>query len=424
MASTIQFVVDGAVQTPDQAVLAEVGDQVVSNVFNPGGVDRVRWTMIAVPSGSNVPLGLYGLNKTGTVFTVDERGGYLIEMLATLRSGEVVRVRKAVLVPEESGKIIPPFSAEPRDLNLDGQTEGWHPFLEAWLQYIESASGGVGGVPGARQVIAGNGLQGGGNLTLDRSFSVKPANTTIVVNAGGVGVGVIGDTNHGSLSGGALHALASGSVAGFMSAADKTKLSAMPASLVSPGLVAPVAAANADGVSSFLARADHAHAHGSQAGGALHALASTSVAGFLSAADKVRLDGLKTVKSPISRSENLGTLAITSSTFVDVVPALSLGSLVVGDVISASGMLARAGATADNVCLEITSSATVNVGTVYSTILVACAGAANGGGAHLSDLFTVATPGAYFVHFKAMRSATNYDVSNRRLTAHVLSPTA
>lgn len=40
------------------------------------------------------------------------------------------------------------------------------------------------------------------------------------------------------------------------------------------------------------ARDNHVHAHGDQAGGSLHAVATTSVPGFLSAADKTKLDSL------------------------------------------------------------------------------------------------------------------------------------
>lgn len=46
------------------------------------------------------------------------------------------------------------------------------------------------------------------------------------------------------------------------------------------------------GVSDKVARADHVHAHGDQSGGTEHAEATTSVAGFLSAADKEKLDDL------------------------------------------------------------------------------------------------------------------------------------
>ena len=49
---------------------------------------------------------------------------------------------------------------------------------------------------------------------------------------------------------------------------------------------------NAEGSATTLARSDHQHAHGVRGGGTLHAEATTSTAGFLSAADKTKLDGL------------------------------------------------------------------------------------------------------------------------------------
>jgi hypothetical protein len=52
---------------------------------------------------------------------------------------------------------------------------------------------------------------------------------------------------------------------------------------------------NAEGIAISLARSDHQHAHGSRGGGALHAVVTTSVAGFMSAADKTRIDGMPTV---------------------------------------------------------------------------------------------------------------------------------
>lgn len=53
-----------------------------------------------------------------------------------------------------------------------------------------------GGVPSSRQLIAGTGLTGGGDLTADRTFNViANADATIVVNANDIQVGVIGTAN-------------------------------------------------------------------------------------------------------------------------------------------------------------------------------------------------------------------------------------
>lgn len=49
---------------------------------------------------------------------------------------------------------------------------------------------------------------------------------------------------------------------------------------------------NAEGSAATLARSDHTHSHGSLTVGTLHAVATTSVNGFMSAADKVKIDAL------------------------------------------------------------------------------------------------------------------------------------
>jgi hypothetical protein len=98
------------------------------------------------------------------------------------------------------------------------------------------------------------------------------------------------DTSHG-------HSNASTSAAGFMSAADKTKLDGVATGATATPLASttPAAVGAADvGVAASAARADHVHAHGNQAGGSLHANATTSVAGFMSSGDKTKLDGIAT----------------------------------------------------------------------------------------------------------------------------------
>jgi phage-related tail fiber protein len=49
---------------------------------------------------------------------------------------------------------------------------------------------------------------------------------------------------------------------------------------------------NSDGTSTGVPLADHVHAHGNRGGGTLHAAATTLVNGFMSSADKTKLDGL------------------------------------------------------------------------------------------------------------------------------------
>jgi hypothetical protein len=56
-----------------------------------------------------------------------------------------------------------------------------------------------------------------------------------------------------------------------------------------------VGSSNAEGSATSAARSDHVHAHGDQAGGSLHAVATDLVAGFMSAADKTKLDSITIV---------------------------------------------------------------------------------------------------------------------------------
>lgn len=186
----------------------------------------------------------------------------------------------------------------------------------------------VGAPPTSRQVIAGAGLTGGGDLSSDKTINVVAnADGSIVVNANDIQVGVLAtDAQHGNRGNGSLHTAATTSVAGFMSSTDKTKLDGVatgatntPLSSTAPVNVTKSAAsagsateaarqdhkhdittaapssigtANSEGSATSLARSDHVHNHGAQTDGSLHAVATTSVAGFMSATDKSSLDNL------------------------------------------------------------------------------------------------------------------------------------
>lgn len=102
---------------------------------------------------------------------------------------------------------------------------------------------------------------------------------------------------HGSHSNPNDHALATPLAAGFMSPGDKQKLNDIPPGGGASGPVLsddPPAdlGTTAPGDSDEASRANHVHAHGSQPGGDTHAEATTTEAGYLSAADKVKLDGI------------------------------------------------------------------------------------------------------------------------------------
>jgi hypothetical protein len=160
---------------------------------------------------------------------------------------------------------------------------------------------------GAGLVLNSNDLDVGAN-----------ADGSITVNANDIQVGVLAtDAQHGDLGNGSLHTVATTSVNGFMSGADKTKLDGLPTSAVptSRNLTAGAGLTgggdlSADRTFDVVANADASIVvnandiqvgvlasdaqHGARGGGTQHAAATTSVNGFMSATDKTKLDGIDT----------------------------------------------------------------------------------------------------------------------------------
>jgi len=73
-----------------------------------------------------------------------------------------------------------------------------------------------------------------------------------------------------------------------------------------------VSATAAAGVQAAFARVDHQHAHGDLSGGTMHSAATTVAAGFMSAADKTKLDGLATVATSGAYSDLSGAPALAA----------------------------------------------------------------------------------------------------------------
>ena len=117
---------------------------------------------------------------------------------------------------------------------------------------------------------------------------------------------------HGNQAGGSLHNAATTTANGFMSSTDKSKLDGIAsgaAALAASGLPLDVGASSALGSSTVAAPLNHVHAHGSQAGGSLHATATTSAAGFMSASDKSKLDGVAASAAAVTGSVSPAAVA-------------------------------------------------------------------------------------------------------------------
>lgn len=174
------------------------------------------------------------------------------------------------------------------------------------LRQILSVSG-SGLVTASRTLTAGAGMTGGGDLTADRTFNVRPnLDGSIVVNADDVQVGVLAtDAQHGNLGNGPLHSVATTSAAGFMSASDKTKLNTVTAG---------AAVADVTGTAPIVS-----------SGGLTPAIsivaATTSVPGSMSAADKTKLDGI-TAGAAVASVSGTAPIASTGGT----TPAISISA--------------------------------------------------------------------------------------------------
>lgn len=75
-----------------------------------------------------------------------------------------------------------------------------------------------------------------------------------------------------------------------------------------------ISTANAQGSASTFARSDHVHAHGSIPGGATHDAVTTLVNGYMSAADKVKLDasGILTSSAPVNVTKSAAVIGVST----------------------------------------------------------------------------------------------------------------
>jgi hypothetical protein len=80
------------------------------------------------------------------------------------------------------------------------------------------------------------------------------------------------------------------------------------------GVPSTIGTSNSEGIANVFARQDHIHSHGDQLGGTLHATASTTVAGFMSAVDKVTFDAIPSTYLTIANGV-YNVVNVTSSTY-------------------------------------------------------------------------------------------------------------
>lgn len=156
--------VQGSPYGDNLAAVGLAGVAVTCEWVGEGTPQSWTWELISVPGGSSLIRGPFAVMfSPNAYFTPDIAGGYLIRLtVLDPQTGEQVSRELAFLVAETSGRIIPPFRSSPPSLKLapTGPDEGWHPFMEEWLRYLETVSGGGGGSAGVDNIL-GNQIKPG-----------------------------------------------------------------------------------------------------------------------------------------------------------------------------------------------------------------------------------------------------------------------
>lgn len=92
----------------------------------------------------------------------------------------------------------------------------------------------------------------------------------------------------------------------------------------STGIPVDISSANSEGSANTFSRSDHVHNHGNLEGGSTHAIATTSVAGFMSASDKDKLDGIEVGATRNNYYTVSSTASFTMNTNYTLVPSMTL----------------------------------------------------------------------------------------------------
>lgn len=207
-----------------------------SHPSSPGVGDKVLGQ--ALGAGKEWNVSVFDGTTTTSLFKVTDSGDVTIKHALTVGALALGVVHASVAGLLSSSPVLL------SELDPSGATSGQIAAYSgsAWAPFTLTIAG-LGGVPTSRNLTAGNGLSGGGDLSADRTFAVNVDTTSLVIAADTLSVGVISDAQHGNRGGGSLHALAvSAGAAGFMSGTDKAILDALNLHAVHDSLVIHTAA--------------------------------------------------------------------------------------------------------------------------------------------------------------------------------------
>jgi len=164
-------------------------------------------------------------------------------------------------------------------------------------------------VPDVRVINTADGLQGGGDLSADRTIVPVYGNTIRTVTQGN-------DARLSDARNPTAHATSH-------------LMSGVASDPLTSGMPVTIGTSNTQGAADTVSRSDHTHDHGAQPGGAQHAAATASNNGFMASADKQKLDGIASGVGTTVTVERDTTTTTTSASSV-VVDGMSL-SLPVGN---------------------------------------------------------------------------------------------
>jgi hypothetical protein len=121
-----------------QALFGAQGSLVVVSNGNDANVVRWVWTILDVPPGSAVTVGVVSDGPTASFsFTPDHVDSFFVQLDVYDLAGNKSTDRRVFAVQRQGSRYIPPFDAEAGELNFGGQTRGWAVAMEAWLGAVD-----------------------------------------------------------------------------------------------------------------------------------------------------------------------------------------------------------------------------------------------------------------------------------------------
>lgn len=334
--ATVDIRING-VATPNESL--NIGDTVTLTNADNTGITVFEWQLVSKPAGSIASL--VGGNTDTATFIVDVEGAYLVRLVAngglpgTVDGLAVARVVTAHLGLKPLAK---------GETNEGDATQGW---AKAWREAYLTLDKAL-GIPADRRTFYYNGAATTGPVVLAPTGGVAqmdngdivptmtlanpstPPGLRVLFESGSLSTGFVTALSQGLSEGLAISPVPSAGTAFYVGAAGAlttTAGNAPPVGYavsgsgarllfssggVAYGSVSDVGTVTSDGTSAAVARADHVHAHGDKGGGTLHAEVTSSTAGFMSAADKTKLDLVDPALIPTAGQKD--ALAGTSGT--------------------------------------------------------------------------------------------------------------